>query len=355
MDNKKNLSKIALSALILAAAAIPGTGSTTINASEAQGTFLAANCGSCGAKKNNPADNGNNGRMYRYEPNANPYQNAPQYSNQPPRDNPNMNGPRTDIENENMPRAGSIQDWSNKQVTENSENTSPNSNHLNLGGWSRSSTTGQFIYTSNTETDEAAPPAGNENNKMENEANRQIENPNSKNAPVYSTNSNGWNYTEQVADNRPGNWGPGNQPGSSIPGGGRLNSYAGYQEAYNNSYNSNRSDVMSPTYLDNPRGTGNESFRNNGFNTNLNREYNTVSDYDYSRSTVNAVTSSGTLSEAQLLGALTPQVRSIYLSLDPEGKTLAIQLASQDSYRDKNLAVKEAQRRIAERYGLMNR
>jgi len=61
--------------------------------------------------------------------------------------------------------------------------------------------------------------------------------------------------------------------------------------------------------------------------------------------------SSVTLTEAQLLGMLSPQGRAIYLNLDPEAKALAIQLASQDSYRDKNLAVKEAQRRMNERRG----
>lgn len=59
--------------------------------------------------------------------------------------------------------------------------------------------------------------------------------------------------------------------------------------------------------------------------------------------------SSTNLTEVQLLGMLNPQGRAIYLSFDPETKALAIQLASQDSYRDKNLAIKEAQRRMNER------
>lgn len=59
--------------------------------------------------------------------------------------------------------------------------------------------------------------------------------------------------------------------------------------------------------------------------------------------------------ETKLLGALNPQGKAIYLSLDSEGKSLAIQLASQDSYRDKNLAVKEAQRRMNERRASANR
>lgn len=57
MENKKNLSKIALSALVLAAAAAPGTGSASLQGSEAQGTFLAAGCASCGGKKGQIADN----------------------------------------------------------------------------------------------------------------------------------------------------------------------------------------------------------------------------------------------------------------------------------------------------------
>jgi hypothetical protein len=69
-------------------------------------------------------------------------------------------------------------------------------------------------------------------------------------------------------------------------------------------------------------------------------------DYSYSGKNANV---SATLTEAQLLGMLNPQGKAIYQSLDPETKALAIQLASQDSYRDKNLAVKEAQRRMNER------
>lgn len=143
----------------------------------------------------------------------------------------------------------------------------------------------------------------------------------------------------------------------NINGGRFVNSNEAYQEAYYNSYDTNRSDDISPTYMDNPRGTGYYSTQgirgDEGFNTNLNRQYNTVNDYDYNRASVNTVTSSATLTEAHLLGALNPRARAIYLSLDPQGKALAIQLASEDSYRDKNLAVIEAQRRMNERRGLM--
>lgn len=75
---------------------------------------------------------------------------------------------------------------------------------------------------------------------------------------------------------------------------------------------------------------------------------------DDSRS-VATTSRSATLTEAQLLGALNAQGKSIYLSLDPEGKVLAIQLASQEAYKDKNLAVKEAQRRMNERRSGANR
>ncbi len=56
-----------------------------------------------------------------------------------------------------------------------------------------------------------------------------------------------------------------------------------------------------------------------------------------------------TMTEAQLMSMLNPQGRAIYTSLDAEGKGLAIQLASQENYRDKNMAVKEAQKRVNER------
>lgn len=52
------------------------------------------------------------------------------------------------------------------------------------------------------------------------------------------------------------------------------------------------------------------------------------------------------LTESQLLNSLSSQGREIYKSLDAEGKGLAIQLATEKPFnKDKNLAVKEAQRR----------
>lgn len=88
-------------------------------------------------------------------------------------------------------------------------------------------------------------------------------------------------------------------------------------------------------------------------NTNMNRNYNTASDYDYQRTgTGMSAMSSSTMNEADLAKQLNSQGKAIWNSLDPEGKALALQLASQESYRDKNMAVKEAQRRINERRGM---
>jgi hypothetical protein len=125
------------------------------------------------------------------------------------------------------------------------------------------------------------------------------------------------------------------------------------------SYNTQQSGTTSPVYVEDYRGVTYDSTPHPtpeyGGLTSFNHEYLTTTDYDFNRAAVTTSTSTATLTEAQLLGMLTSQGRAIYLNLDPEGKALAIQLASQDSYRDKNLAVKEAQRRMNERRGLLNR
>ncbi len=124
-------------------------------------------------------------------------------------------------------------------------------------------------------------------------------------------------------------------------------------------YNSQPSGTTSPTYVEDYRratydSTPHPSPEYDG-RASFNHEYNTATDYNFNRNAVNTLNSSSILTEAQLLGMLSSQGRAIYLSLDPEGKALSIQLASQDSYRDKNLAIKEAQRRMNERRGLLNR
>jgi len=135
--------------------------------------------------------------------------------------------------------------------------------------------------------------------------------------------------------------------------------YLSYAYSPPSSYNTQQSGITSPTYVEDYRGVTYDSTPRPtpeyGGLTNYNREYLTTPDYDFNRGAVTTSYSTATLTEAQLLGMLTSQGRAIYLSLDPEGRTLAIQLASLDSYRDKNLAVKEAQRRMNERRGLLNR
>lgn len=131
------------------------------------------------------------------------------------------------------------------------------------------------------------------------------------------------------------------------------------REFYDSGYNSQRAGLTSPVYVEDYRASTFDTrplpYPEYGGMTNFNREYNTTTDYDYNRASVTTATSNTTLTEAQLLGQLNSQGRTIYLNLDPEGKSLAIQLASQDSYRDKNLAVREAQRRMSQRRGLINR
>lgn len=122
-------------------------------------------------------------------------------------------------------------------------------------------------------------------------------------------------------------------------------------------YNSQQSGVTLPTYVEDYRQANAPSkpYVEAGGMNNLNREYNTTTDYDYNRRAMSTTAAAATLTEAQLFGLLNAQARNIYLNLDPEGKSLAIQLASQDSYKDKNLAIKEAQRRMSERRGQINR
>lgn len=54
------------------------------------------------------------------------------------------------------------------------------------------------------------------------------------------------------------------------------------------------------------------------------------------------------LTKTELIQQLSPQGKVIFSSLDEEGQRIALDLASKDSYTDKNLAVKEAQRIVNE-------
>lgn len=60
-----------------------------------------------------------------------------------------------------------------------------------------------------------------------------------------------------------------------------------------------------------------------------------------------------TITEEELLVKLNPQGRADYMSMDAKGKATALQLASQNSFQDKNMAVKEAKKRSQQ--GMTNR
>lgn len=158
-------------------------------------------------------------------------------------------------------------------------------------------------------------------------ANRKVSYNDSSNANSYNARTNTYQ-----ADNTP------NQYGSTT---------SSYDSGTN--YNTNRGYNTSPTYTDSSRTYTTDE----DANTNMNRNYNTASDYDYNRSgNGTAAMSSATISEGELMKQLNAQGKAIYNSLDTEGRALALQLASQDSYKDKNQAVKEAQRRINEQRGM---
>lgn len=100
----------------------------------------------------------------------------------------------------------------------------------------------------------------------------------------------------------------------------------------------------------NPYTTQNSDFgRSSGYNSN----YDSAS-FDSNQIAVMDASTSTPMTESQLLNALNPQGKAMYQSLDSEGKALALQLASQDTYRDKNLAVKEAQRRMSDKNRMPN-
>lgn len=125
------------------------------------------------------------------------------------------------------------------------------------------------------------------------------------------------------------------------------------QEYNYSSYNTNRNFETNPTYegryLDSsyysdtvaPYGAPRTGFGNNA-------GYQGSGGYGYE-----GVATSGILTEAQLFALLSPQGRDMYLNLDPEGKALALQLASQANYTHKDLAVREAYARMQERRNYM--
>ncbi len=276
MENKKDLVKIALAALILSSAT-PVNGQA--DSGEAQGIFLAAGCAAhgCPAVNSNKSSDTNANNSGNFNQSGNGY-------------NSHSGGAR----NQNAPSGNGYRGYT----------ASPNDQGAN-----------------NSPNGFREPPKG-------------------------------YNHPSG-SDNRSAN------PPST--GGSDRNNSSSISYAYSppSSYNTQQSGITSPTYVEDYRGVTYDSTPRPtpeyGGLTNFNREYLTTTDYDFNRAAVTTSNSTATFTEPQLLGMLSSQGRAIYLSLDPEGKALAIQLASQDSYKDKNLAVKEAQRRMSERRGLLNR
>lgn len=296
-SKKQNLSKLALAALLAAA-------STTAAAEAAEmfdtkpGVLLAAKCGAakCGAfsLREEVADNSSDMN--------NPY-------------NPKYNTYR--MEKGEKPKDGSQNNPETSKETQDSK--------------------GRYYYFSDEESNPAMPKNGKPMDRpnMPGHPNQEEKSAYGARQP-YQTNPN-----TAIADANV----PVNAPRSS---------------AYYSSYNVNHGGGdTTPVYLNSypnaaPNPISNPMQQDNfAQRTTFNRQYNP--DYDYNRAAATTVTSSQTLNEAQLLGMLNPQGRAMYLSLDPEAKALAIQLASEDSYKDKNLAIREAQRRMNDRLGVMRR
>lgn len=152
-------------------------------------------------------------------------------------------------------------------------------------------------------------------------------------------------------------------PPSHSCGGQRSNPYSSPYRSYNTAgdassnpstgaeWNTNRGYNVSPSYSDSYRSYSTDNSAANDWSS-TNRNYNTAGDYDYQRTgTGMSNTASSTLNDADILNKLGPEGKRIYQSLGPEGKALARQLISQDSFKDKDQAVREALKRMNERQG----
>lgn len=179
---------------------------------------------------------------------------------------------------------------------------------------------------------------------------------------IYDSSTNAGSYSTTSPTNRGtsvgGGYGvPENRPGSASDAGawsGTARPNVGQErvQGYNyNAYNTNLNTQTSPAYQGNyldssyysdtvaPYGAPRTGF-GNGQGSNQGSEY-------------QGIATSAVITEPQLLSQLTPQGRNLYLNLNPEGKALALQLASQANFSNKDLAVREADKRIRERQAYM--
>ena len=116
---------------------------------------------------------------------------------------------------------------------------------------------------------------------------------------------------------------------------------------WNSSYNNNVSEneAMSPSSSTQKPGTYNSGFSStNRLNTSSTESMNQAA----------AATSKTKMTKLELIKKLSPEGRQIFSGLDDAGQDLALSLASQDSYADKDAAVKEAQRQINENKKMKN-
>lgn len=64
----------------------------------------------------------------------------------------------------------------------------------------------------------------------------------------------------------------------------------------------------------------------------------------------NAMTTTPKMTEKDLMEKLSPEGKTIYQGLDAEGKALALKLANDSTYKDKNDAVKAAAKKMADKH-----
>lgn len=121
-----------------------------------------------------------------------------------------------------------------------------------------------------------------------------------------------------------------------------TNPYDARSNTYQTSPSSSTTYRTTPSYGTQTTYQSQSDFTNN---PNASRSYySDSSDFPTSSQTQSTVTTTSTISETELYNQLNNEGKRIFNSLDARGRNIALQLASQANYRDKNLAVKEAQR-----------
>jgi hypothetical protein len=142
--------------------------------------------------------------------------------------------------------------------------------------------------------------------------------------------------------------------GASRPSGSQAGcgAHSHSSPTYSYSYDAPRNTVSPSNNFNQPEITTNRSYSQSPSRSNNYPNY--LSDgYETTQTVAAPATRSWeSVSDEDLNRQLSSQGRAIYQTLDSEGKTLARQLASQDSYKDKDLAIKEAQRRSNEKRGI---